>query len=251
MNSGSDLLLKKSKLLDQRAGTIEQSLRPLRQLRHGEIRLANRGTHAKVLVALDDVAVATPDGQRLFRSGTLKIFQHDRIVVTGANGVGKSQFAYLLRRAILQREAIAGITVSPTVVVGYLDQQMSQLPSAETLHGFVAGAFRLGDQRSVSLLASAGFDFDTQHRTIARLSPGQKARLGLLAVRLAEPNFYLMDEPTNHVDITGQERLEAEILTHEATCMLISHDRFFSRAIGTRFLRIEGGRMLETEALDA
>ena len=105
----------------------------------------------------------------------------------------------------------------------------------------------MGDQRSVSLLAGAGFDYDTQRPPIARLSPGQKARLGLLALRLTEPNFYLMDEPTNHVDIVGQERLEAEILTHEATCMLVSHDRYFVRAIGTRVLRIESGRIREIE----
>ena len=73
------------------------------------------------------------------------------------------------------------------------------------------------------------------------------ARLGLLALRLTEPNFYLMDEPTNHMDIAGQERLEAEILTHEATCVLVSHDRFFVRAVGTRLLRIEGGKITETE----
>jgi ATPase subunit of ABC transporter with duplicated ATPase domains len=142
---------------------------------------------------------------------------------------------------------ISGVTVSPSVIVGYLDQLMSQLPSAETPHGFVAGTFRPGDQRAVSLLAGAGFDIDTQRRTIGQLSPGQKARLGLLALRLAEPNFYLMDEPTNHVDIPGQERLEAEILAHQATCVLVSHDRFFVRAIGSRFMRIEGGRLVELE----
>ena len=49
----------------------------------------------------------------------------------------------------------------------------------------------------------------------------------MLALRLTEPNFYLMDEPTNHVDIAGQERLEAEILAHEATCIIVSHDRAF------------------------
>jgi ATPase subunit of ABC transporter with duplicated ATPase domains len=124
---------------------------------------------------------------------------------------------------------------------------MSQLPVAETLLGFIAGQFRLGDQRSVSLLAGAGFDFDAQRRPISRLSPGQKARLGLLALRLTEPNFYLMDEPTNHVDIVGQERLEAEILTHEATCVLVSHDRFFVRAMGTRFLHIVDKAIVEID----
>jgi ATPase subunit of ABC transporter with duplicated ATPase domains len=72
------------------------------------------------------------------------------------------------------------------------------------------------------------------------LSPGQKARLGLLSLRLTAPNLYLLDEPTNHVDIAGQEQLEAEILEHAATGILVSHDRSFVRAVGTRWLQIEG-----------
>ena len=246
VNSGSDLLLKKSKQLNDRAEAIELSLRPATKVRTGDIRLANRGTHAKVLVALDNVAVTTPSGQLLFHTGGLKIFQRDRIVVSGPNGAGKSQFVRLLHQAA----ADSGVTISPSVVIGYLDQQMSQLPTQPTLLDFITGEFRLGDQRSLSLLAGAGFDIDTQRRPIARLSPGQKARLGLLALRLTEPNFYLMDEPTNHVDIAGQERLEAEILLHEATCVLVSHDRFFVRAIGTRFLRIDGNRLLEVDTPD-
>jgi ATPase subunit of ABC transporter with duplicated ATPase domains len=250
INSGSDTWLKKSKQLAGRAEAIEQSLKPLAQARSGEIRLSNRGTHAKVLVSLDNVAVATPDGVTLFDTGVLKIFQRDRVVVRGANGVGKSMLVRLLHGAV-EGEAVPGVTISPSVVMGYVDQLMSQLPSAETLLGFVTGQFRLGDQRSVSLLAGAGFDFESQRRPIGLLSPGQKARLGLLALRLTEPNFYLMDEPTNHVDIAGQERLEAEILAHEATCVLVSHDRFFVQAIGTRFLRIQHGAIVETEAYDA
>jgi ATPase subunit of ABC transporter with duplicated ATPase domains len=249
INSGSDTWLKKSKQLAERAAAIEDSLRPAEQVRTGDIRLTNRGTHAKVLVALDNVPVRTPDGRVLFTTGTLKIFQHD-IVVMGTNGVGKSRFVHLLRRAMLDGEVVAGVTISPSVVVGYLDQLMSQLPSAETPHGFVAGTFRPGDQRAVSLLAGSGFDINMQRRPIGQLSPGQKARLGLLALRLAEPNFYLMDEPTNHVDIQGQERLEAEIRTHQATCVLVSHDRYFVRAIGSRFMRIQDGRLLEQEAPD-
>ncbi len=246
INSGSDLLLKKSKQLNERAEAIEQSLRPGAKVRTGDIRLANRGTHAKVLVALDNVAVTTPTGQPLFHTGVLNIFQRDRIVISGPNGAGKSQLVRLLH----QPGGHPGITISPSVVVGYLDQLMSQLPTRPTLLDFITGEFRLGDQRSLSLLAGAGFDVDTQRRPIASLSPGQKARLGLLALRLAEPNFYLMDEPTNHVDIAGQERLEAEILAHEATCVLVSHDRFFVRTIGTRFFRLEGNRLLETDAPD-
>ena len=244
-NSGSDLLLKKSKQLNARAEAIEQTLRPAPQARAGDIRLLSRATHAKVLVVLDDITVATPDGQPLFRTGKLSIRQRDRIVLLGANGVGKSQLIKLLLRATRPAEPVPGIAVNPSLVVGYLDQMMSHLPSAESPHGFIAGQFRTGDQRSRSLLAGAGLDIDAQQRPIDRLSPGQKARLGLLALRLTEPSFYLLDEPTNHVDIAGQERLEAEILAQDATCVLVSHDRFFVRAIGTRFMQIERGQLTE------
>ena len=250
VNSGSDLLLKKSKQLNDRAEAIELSLRPVARERVGAIRLSNRGIHARVLASVDDVAVTTPDGALLFRTGPLKIFQRDRIVLSGPNGTGKSQFIGLLNRAVQQNDTVPGLSVSPSVVPGYLDQQMSHLPPDQTPLGFILDKFSLGNQRSLSLLAGAGFDHDTQHRPIAHLSLGQRARLGLLALRLTEPNLYLMDEPTNHVDIAGQERLEAEILAHDATCVLASHDRFFVRAIGTRFLRIEAGRLREVDAPD-
>ncbi len=244
INSGSDLLLKKSKQLNARAEAIEQSARPLVKQRAADLRLASSTTHAKVLLTLEDLQVSTPDGRPLFRTGKLRIHQGERIVLTGPNGAGKSRLVHVLRRAV-EGEVIPGLAVAPSVVPGYIDQQMSQLPAQETPLGFITARFRLGDQRSTSLLAGAGFDVPSQARPIARLSPGQKARLGLLALRLAEPNFYLMDEPTNHVDIAGQERLEEEILAQSATCVLVSHDRAFTAAIATRLLRIENGRLIE------
>jgi ATPase subunit of ABC transporter with duplicated ATPase domains len=249
INSGSDLLLKKSKQLRERAAALDQTLASVHAERSGDIRLANRGTHAKVMLAVADVAVTAPDGRALFRVAKLDVFQQNRVVLLGRNGVGKSQFVRLLRRA-LAGEDVPGVRASPTIVMGYIDQLMSHLPETATPHGFIRDQFRPGDQRAVSLLAGAGFTVDMQRRPIAQLSFGQKARLGLLALRLTEPNFYLMDEPTNHVDIAGQERLESEILAHEATSVIVSHDRAFVQAIGTRFLLIDGGTLSEIDAPD-
>jgi ATPase subunit of ABC transporter with duplicated ATPase domains len=246
INSGSDLLLKKSKQLRERAAALEQTLAPLQPARDGDIRLANRGTHAKLMLSLAGVDVPAPDGRVLFRVPRLDVFQQDRLVLLGRNGVGKSQFVQLLRRT-LTGDDLRGLRASSSVVLGYVDQLMSHLPDAMTPYGFISDKFRPGNQRTISLLAGAGFSLDTQRRPIERLSLGQKARLGLLALRLTEPNFYLMDEPTNHVDIAGQERLEAEILAHEATCVIVSHDRAFVGAIGTRFLLIERGTIAEID----
>jgi ATPase subunit of ABC transporter with duplicated ATPase domains len=249
INSGSDLLLKKSKQLRQRAAALEQTMASAHSERSGDIRLTNRGTHARLMLALKQLDVAAPDGRKLFHVGELDVFQQDRLVLLGRNGVGKSQFVRLLRQA-MNGEDVRGIRVSSSIVLGYVDQLMSHLPDRATPHEFICEQFRPGDQRAMSLLAGAGCTLDMQRRPIALLSLGQKARLGLLALRLTEPNFYLMDEPTNHVDIAGQERLESEILAHAATCVIVSHDRAFVQAIGTRFLLIEGGRIKEIDAPD-
>ncbi len=245
INSGSDLALKKAKQLGQRASTIESTFKDLHKERTGQIRLSSRDTHARVLLSLDDVLVRTPDGKALFKMGKLKVFQGDRIVLLGANGAGKSQLVKLIHRAFADPESVPEVQFSPTVVVGYADQQMSQLPDHETPFDIITTCFRLGDQRSRTLLAGAGFPVDRQNCSIKAFSLGQKARLGMLVLRLTEPNFYLLDEPTNHVDIPGQEKLEAEILAQNATCLLVSHDRCFVNAIGTRFLSIESGKLLE------
>ena len=245
INSGSDLLTLKAKYLKERAAKIEASAVQLHKERSGEIRLANTGTHAKVLVAIEDLTVRTPDGRALFSIGKLHLFQGDRVVLLGRNGAGKSQFMKLVTRA-MEGEAIPGVRVTASLRLGATDQEMSQLPSSGTPFDFIAG-FNQGDQRTKALLAAAGFPVEKQGQSIARLSFGQRARLALLALRLSEPNFYLLDEPTNHVDIAGQEQLEAEILEHGASCILVSHDRSFVRNIGTRFFEISGTRLVERD----
>jgi ATPase subunit of ABC transporter with duplicated ATPase domains len=242
INSGSDLLVVKSKQLRDRAEKLESSALSLHKERSGEIKLSNSGTHARVLVAIENRDVTTPDGTKLFRIDKLHIFQGDRLVILGRNGTGKSQFMGLIHRAMLG-QAEEGIRISPSVVPGYVDQTMSQLPVKGSPIEFITSRFDQGDQRSLSLLAAAGFPPEKQDRPIAQLSFGQRARLGLLALRLSQPNFYLLDEPTNHVDIAGQEKLEEEILAHEATCILVSHDRSFVRALGSRFFVIENRRL--------
>lgn len=83
----------KTKQLKERAEKLEDAaMQAHRERSAGAIRLANRGTHAKVLVALDDAVVETPDGTLLFRTGKRHICQGDRIVLLGRNGIGKSRF---------------------------------------------------------------------------------------------------------------------------------------------------------------
>ncbi len=200
-----------------------------------------------MLITLDDAAVETPDGTLLFRTGKRHICQGDRIVLLGRNGVGKSRFVTLIRSAVVEPETVPNVKVTPSTVLGYSDQALSGMSANDTPLAMVSRRYDVGEQRARSLLAGAGVAIEMQERKIGMLSGGQKARLMMLALRLANPNFYLLDEPTNHLDIDGQEALEAELLAHQASCVLASHDRSFIRAIGNRFWLIEKRRLTEVD----
>jgi len=248
INSGSDLLLSKTRQLKQRAEKLEDAAKPAHLERSaGMIRLANRATHAKVLVTLDDAPVETPDGRLLFRTGKQFIRKGDRIVLLGPNGAGKTRLVAMLRAAIEDPDiAQAGIKATQSLVLGYCDQALAGLADAETPMRTIV-RHDVGDQRARALLAGAGLSIEMQGRPISRLSGGQKARLGMLLLRLTQPNFYLLDEPTNHLDIEGQEALEDELMDQQASCLLVSHDRNFVRTVANRFWLIDRKKLVELE----
>jgi ATPase subunit of ABC transporter with duplicated ATPase domains len=253
INSGSDLLVVKTKQLKSRADKLEASARPAHQERSaGTIRLANQGTHAKVLVTLDDATVATPDGAPLFRTGRQFICQGDRIVLLGQNGTGKTRLVSMLKQAIQNPlSSPPGIKATPSLVLGYGDQALADLDDSDTPINVLIQRFELSDQRARTLLAGAGINVDMQGKALGLLSGGQKARLGMLALRLTNPNFYLLDEPTNHLDIEGQEALEVELLNQQASCLLVSHDRSFIRNVGNRFWQIDRRKLIEVDDPEA
>lgn len=250
INSGSDLLITKTKQLTERAAKMEAAAKPAHQERGaGDIKLVNSGTHAKALITLDNVEVKTPDDKRLYATGEKWITQGDRIVLLGANGTGKTRLIKLIAAALDGVEN--AVKCAPSVVSAYSDQHLSQLDDAETPQTAISAQFDVGDQRARTLLAGAGVKFEMQDTRIGALSGGQKARLAMLMLRLQNPNFYLLDEPTNHLDIEGQEALEDELITHGASCLLISHDRSFLRNVGSRFWLIERGKLIEIDSPEA
>jgi ATPase subunit of ABC transporter with duplicated ATPase domains len=163
--------------------------------------------------------------------------------------MGKSRMVTMLRRAILEAEGVVeGIKATPSLVLGYGDQALNELIDEETPMRMILRRFDVGDARARALLAGAGMTIEMQGKPIGRLSGGQKARLGMRALRLTNPNFYLLDEPTNHLDIEGQEALESELMAQQASCLLVSHDRDFIRNVGNRFWQIDGRKLVEVES---
>ena len=246
INSGSDLLVTKTKQLTDRAAKIEAAATPAYKPRSaGEIRLDTSQARSRALIAVAPCTVTAPDGRSLFRCPQLWIGPGDRVVLLGANGAGKSRFVALIEAAM--QGCDGPVRVSPTVVAGVADQALTGLDPADTPHGLVTRRFDLGDQPARTVLAGAGIAVALQGTRIASLSGGQKARLQLLVLRLTRPNFFLLDEPTNHLDIDGQEALEAELTTRSAAALLVSHDRSLIRTVGTRFWWIDKARLTEVD----
>lgn len=246
INSGSDLLVTKTKQLNERAAQMEAAAKPAHKERSaGDIKLVNSGTHAKALVTLDNVSVETPDGRLLYRTEKKWILPGDRIVLLGKNGTGKTRLIKMIQQALNGSGHV--VKCAPSLVPAYSDQHLSQLSDSDTPMTAVAGQFDIGDQRARGVLAGAGVTKQMQDTNIGALSGGQKARLAMLILRLKNPNFYLLDEPTNHLDIEGQEALEGELIAHDASCLLVSHDRSFLRNVGNRFWWINGKKLEEVE----
>ncbi|MCU0802662.1 MAG: ATP-binding cassette domain-containing protein [Rhodobacteraceae bacterium] len=249
INSGSDLLVVKTKQLIDRADRLAAAARPAhREGSAGAIRLTNAGTHAKALVTLNNAPISAPGGRILFNTGQKWVERGDRIVILGSNGTGKSCLVAAVLAAIRGQDG--PIRAATTLALGHSDQSLSHLPPDATPFAVITG---LGpaDAETRNLLATAGINSDWQMRPIAALSGGQRARLAMLVLRLSNPNFYLLDEPTNHLDIEGQQALESELLAHDATCLLVSHDRSFVRAVGTRFWQISGPNLREVDGPEA
>ncbi len=245
VNSGSDLLQKKSMQLRDRANRLEATLRPVHAERSGEIRLVSRDTHAKVLAAIRDLTVTTPDGQPLFRIAKLDIRQGDRLVLLGRNGVGKTQLIRLLRRAMA--EPVPGVPDQPQPGPRLCRSGHGAppgRPDAARFHRGTAGHQRRPGHQPARQRGSRHRGAVTPDRPTLARAEGAARPVGSAP---GGADFYLLDEPTNHIDIPGQEQLEAELLAQGATCVLVSHDRSFVEAVGTRFLLIEGGQVREVD----
>jgi ATPase subunit of ABC transporter with duplicated ATPase domains len=214
-----------------------------------DIKLPNSGTHAKTLVEIKDLAIDAPDGRALFHIDRLVIAQGQRVVLLGENGTGKSTLVKKIHQAFGQIENSKkdGIFITPTAKLGYIDQLLSTMPAHKTVEDYIAGEFTMQRQDVIAKLIESGFPFHRQDKKIGVLSGGERSRLYLLVLRLQQPNFYIMDEPTKHLDISGQEQLEAEIMKNGASCILVSHDRSFVSNLGTKFLVIHKKRLLEID----
>ncbi len=168
----------------------------------------------------------------------------DRIGIVGKNGVGKSTFLDLLTGASKpdMGEIIPGVTTK----VGYFTQEVEDLnPNHRVIEEVkeIAEFITLADGSSVSaskFLDTFLFPPEKQYNIIEKLSGGEKKRLQLLKVLVRNPNFLVLDEPTNDFDIDTLNVLEDFLEKFNGCLVLVSHDRYFMDHLIDQLFVFEG-----------
>jgi len=172
----------------------------------------------------------------------------ERVGVVGKNGVGKSTFINILQQ--LEPADSGKINIGETVVFGNYSQQGLQWKDDVRVIEFVkniAESFPLASGGSLSaaqFLQLFLFEPDKQYTYISKLSGGEKRRLHLLSILFRNPNFLILDEPTNDLDLPTLGVLENFLSEFPGCLLIVSHDRYFMDRLVDHLLVFEGDGMI-------
>lgn len=168
----------------------------------------------------------------------------ERIGIVGKNGVGKSTFINMLQG--IEAADSGKINVGDTVIFGNYSQQGLVLKEDMRVIEFVktmAESFPLASGGSLSaaqFLQLFLFDPDKQYTYISKLSGGEKRRLHLLSILFKNPNFLILDEPTNDLDLPTLGVLENFLSEFPGCLLIVSHDRYFMDRLVDHLFVFEG-----------
>ena len=166
---------------------------------------------------------------------SLEVKQGDRIGIIGGNGLGKSTFIKTLMGHV--RPISGEYKFAPRATIGYFDQEMAQYTSDSTvLDDFMSYYPHLTEFEARSALGAFLFSGEEVFKTVNMLSGGERVRLALCKILKKRPNFLILDEPTNHMDIVGKETLEDMLKSFSGTLIFVSHDRYFISKIADSLL---------------
>lgn len=171
------------------------------------------------------------DGQVVLNDFDYVFKKGERIGIIGKNGVGKSTFLNMITGSVAPDSGT--IVTGETVVYGYyhqsgivFDENKSVLDTvreiAEVIH-YGKDLVYTADK----LLAHFMFPYSMHRQPVALLSGGEKRRLYLLTILIKNPNFLILDEPTNDLDILTLQKIEDFLKSYKGCLVVVSHDRFF------------------------
>jgi ABC transport system ATP-binding/permease protein len=184
------------------------------------------------------------DGKQIIKDFSYVFKKKDRIGVIGKNGMGKSTFLNIITEVILPDSGI--VEKGETTTFGYYTQDDFEFKADQRVIDIIteiAEVVTVGTGETISasqFLTHFKFEPKVQYNLVSKLSGGEKRRLQLMKVLIKNPNFLILDEPTNDLDIQTLNILEEFLINFGGCLLLVSHDRYFMDHLVEHLFVFEG-----------
>ncbi|HEL1557824.1 TPA: ABC-F family ATP-binding cassette domain-containing protein [Streptococcus suis] len=219
-DSKAKSMAKSAKHLEKRIERLEKVSQPRRE---AHIKMESKGAldtdlHRLFLLQAGQVFV---DEVYLFDFPQLGMTFGDKLALIGSNGTGKTSFV----RKLISKE-LEGY-YNPKLKIAYFAQDLINLDEEKTAFENISCTSLQDRMTILNLLGMLGLSYDKAQQKVANLSGGERVRLSLAKVLLADANLLILDEPTNFLDMAAIEALETFLKEYEGSVLLVSHDQQF------------------------
>ncbi|MBC7005121.1 ABC-F family ATP-binding cassette domain-containing protein [Photobacterium sp. BZF1] len=238
-------LSRKAKHMEKRLDRLKGAQTDLTAGTPWQLTLSGEALPADRLLNISDMQIRPSESAPvLFHLLAQQIKSGDKLALIGRNGCGKSSLLKMLWQAYKAPDlSNENIQFHPRCRLGFYDQTLKQLHDEDNLIDALRSFTNLPQERRKMALISAGFAYSRHSQQVKSLSGGERSRLLMLGLSLANYHLLLLDEPTNHLDLQGKAELAATLEKFEGGFMLVTHDRELIETSCNRYWLIEDGKL--------
>lgn len=226
---------------------MELQDRPKARLKPPVIRLEYPAEPVKDVLKAENLTITVGEGERkktLLQNIELTVTRGDKVAIIGSNGTGKTS----LLRAIMggsTREQ-GRVEWGRGVKLSYYEQGSEELDGELTVLNTMWKHYPKSYETPLrSMLGALGLSGEDAFKLVSQLSGGERARLKLAVICLAQSNVLILDEPTNHLDLATKEVLEQALRDYTGTILMVSHDRYLLDSLPNRIIEVEKGALTQ------